>query len=178
MSQLEQFALLARYNAWMNAKLIDAARQLPAGALTQERGAFFGSILGTLNHLIVADTIWLKRFTHHPAGFAALASVAALPTPDGLNDIPCADLDSYIARRSVLDDALSGMVAALQPADLDVVLDYKNFKGIAMRKAFAPLLLHVFNHQTHHRGQASTLFFQAGVDIGVTDLPMLIPDEV
>jgi len=178
MSLIDHFALLARYNAWMNAKIIDAARQLPMSTLLEDRGAFFGSIFGTLNHLIVADTVWLKRFMQHPAQFAALASLADLPQPNGLDDLPCANLDSYVTRRAVLDDALSGMVAALQPTDLEAILDYRNFKGVAMRKAFAPLLLHVFNHQTHHRGQASTLFFQAGIDIGVTDLPMLIPDAV
>ncbi|KAF0811799.1 hypothetical protein IGB42_03609 [Andreprevotia sp. IGB-42] len=177
MTFADHFILLARYNQWMNAKLIDAAGQLPEQALLQDRGAFFGSLFATLNHLIVADTMWLKRFINHPAQFAALTPVQALPQPASLDEIPCPDLASYAARRALLDDAISGMASALTDADLAHVLQYKNAKGIAGSKPFSALLVHLFNHQAHHRGQASTLFFQAGIDIGATDLPLLIPDQ-
>lgn len=64
------FALMAFYNQWMNAKVYDAASKLTAAELNEERGAFFGSIFGTLNHIVVADTIWLKRFATHPSSTA------------------------------------------------------------------------------------------------------------
>ena len=80
------------------------------------------------------------------------------------------------ARRLRLDAIIDAMAAELRPADLEQVLVYRNTRGQAFRKYFGSLLLHVFNHQTHHRGQASTLLTQAGVDIGVTDLLVLIPD--
>ena len=66
MERLEHIQLMAAYNQWMNDKLCAAARTLPADELKADRKAFFGSILGTLNHLIVADIIWLKRFARHP----------------------------------------------------------------------------------------------------------------
>ena len=68
----DTFKLLASYNEWMNAKIYDAAGSLPYSELTADRGAFFGSVLGTLNHLVVGDRIWLRRFSSHPANHAAL----------------------------------------------------------------------------------------------------------
>jgi uncharacterized damage-inducible protein DinB len=176
MSERENFVLLGQYNAWMNAKLYEAAAALPADALNADRGAFFGSIIGTLNHIVAGDTIWLRRFAMHPARFAALQPLLALPAPDGLTATFSTDLATLHAHRKQLDATIRELLAALSDADLEHVLDYKNTKGVGSQKRFGSLLLHFFNHQTHHRGQASTLLSQAGVDIGVTDLLMLLPN--
>ncbi len=178
MSTPGQVALMASYNEWMNARLYEAAARLPAEELARERGAFFGSILGTLNHLAVGDTIWLKRFATHPAKPAALEPVRALPDPAALNQILFADLAGLKARRDLLDAAIRGWAEALTREDLEQVLEYANTKGVKSRKRFASLVQHFFNHQTHHRGQATTLLFQAGQDVGVTDLLALIPNEI
>ena len=85
MTEQSHFALLADYNQWMNRKLYAAAGTLDAEALARDRGAFFGSILGTLNHLVVADTIWLKRFAAHPAHARALDALAEVPSPTALD---------------------------------------------------------------------------------------------
>ncbi|MEN9538820.1 MAG: hypothetical protein RLZZ126_1055, partial [Pseudomonadota bacterium] len=77
-------SLMAEYNRWMNQRVYAAAATLPAVALTAERGAFFGSILGTLNHIAVGDTIWLRRFARYPAGFASLVTLADVPHPTSL----------------------------------------------------------------------------------------------
>ena len=175
MARIEQFRLLARYNTWMNGRLYDAAATLPAAALAENRGAFFGSILGTLEHLVVADTLWLKRFAAHPAAVEALASIVALPSPTALDQIQFGALEPLRVRRDLLDGAIEALVAGLGEADLDLPLAYRNSKGAASTRHFGLLLTHFFNHQTHHRGQATTLFSQAGVDVGVTDLLTLIP---
>ena len=172
----QQIVLLARYNAWMNAKLYDAAATLPPAALALDRGAFFGSIIGTLNHLVVADTIWLKRFAVHPPQHPALDPVRQLPSPAGLDAVLFTDLTALRQRRTLLDEAITTWAAALTAEDLATNLDYATTKGVARSKNFAALLLHLFNHQTHHRGQATTLLAQAGVDVGVSDLVALIPD--
>ena len=78
MSFTPAFAHLAADNQWMNRKLYNAAAVLPDEALMQHRGAFFGSLFGTLSHLVVADTLWLQRLAQHPPGFATLQAVAAL----------------------------------------------------------------------------------------------------
>lgn len=72
MNLREHAVLMAAYNRWMNDKVYAAAAQLPHEAIAADRGAFFGSILGTLNHLLVADQVWLHRFAAHPSRFAAL----------------------------------------------------------------------------------------------------------
>ena len=174
-SELVHFQLLADYNAWMNVKLYQAAASLPAAELAAERGAFFGSLLGTLNHLVAADTIWLGRFARLPAQHSALDPVRAMPAPAGLTAIYSADLAHLTAQRVRLDAIINTWVAQLEQADLDAVLAYQNTKGVAFQRRLSGVLLHFFNHQTHHRGQASTLLSQAGVDIGVTDLLALIP---
>lgn len=176
MSERAQIVLLGEYNEWMNAKLVAAAAGLTPDALNADRGAFFGSIMGTLNHIVAGDTIWLRRFAMHPARHAALQPVLDLPAPDGLAAIYSTDLAELAAHRKMLDALIRQWVAALVDADLEHVLAYKNTKGVPSQKRFGSLVLHFFNHQTHHRGQASTLLSQAGVDIGVTDLLVLVPD--
>lgn len=165
---------MARYNLWMNDKLLAAAARLPAGEVVTERQAFFGSILGTFNHLLVADIIWLKRFTAHPAGFSALGQVSALPDPQTLRQTLCASLDDLAPVRRMVDQAVFDWVAGLHEADLDVTLHYVNTAGVEAVRDFHALLVHFFNHQTHHRGQTTTLLSQAGVDVGTTDLLALV----
>ncbi len=170
-------ALLASYNAWMNIKLFEAASKLSAQELAQDRNAFFGSILGTLNHLIVADTIWLKRFATQPSALAALDPIRGLPILSSLDAMPFDDLTEWFGHRQILDSVIRGWTAELSEADLNHVLHYANTKGVAFKRRVGDLLLHFFNHQTHHRGQITTLLSQAGVDVGVTDLLALVADE-
>jgi uncharacterized damage-inducible protein DinB len=174
---LDHFRLLAQYNQWMNEKLYQAAASLPVAELSPDRGAFFGSILGTLNHLVVGDTIWLKRFAAHPGRHAALDPVRHLPMPAALDQLLFADLASLAQRRQALDMVILEWVNSLSDTDLAHSLAYNNTKGEAFRRRFSALLLHFFNHQTHHRGQVTTLLSQAGQDIGTTDLLTLIPAE-
>ena len=172
----EDIVLLATYNATMNTRLYAAAAALPKDALAADRGAFFGSIMGTLNHIVAGDTIWLRRFMGHAAGFSSLQAMADVPAPAGLAHIYSDDLDTLLEHRMRLDAIISALAAEVSDADLAQVLTYRNSRG-ECRKHFGSLLLHLFNHQTHHRGQASTLLSQAGVDIGVTDLLELIPEQ-
>jgi len=175
MSGTAHITLLARYNEWMNNKLYEAAATLPAEQLAADRGAFFGSLLATLNHIAVADTIWLKRIGTHPSFATALASVAALPAPAALDQLLFDALPALRERRIWLDRLILDWTAGLADADLDAVISYRRMNE-ANNRQLRLLLLHFFNHQTHHRGQATTLLSQAGVDVGVTDLLMLVPE--
>ena len=176
MSQLAHFQLLARYNAWMNDKLFAAAGQLSAQALSEDRGAFFPSILATLNHSAVADIIWLKRFAEHPACHELRGAISDLQRPTALDQLLFDSLAPLHALRSRLDGHISDWVSTLREPDLEHVLAYANMQGVPAQRPYASLMLHFFNHQTHHRGQASTLLHQAGQNIGVTDLLALIAD--
>lgn len=174
LNRLDHLQLMATYNQWMNEKLCVAAATLDAEALSADRKAFFGSILGTLNHLLVGDIIWLKRFAQHPAGFAALDIIRGLRDPQSLNEQVFNSLAGLAEQRKQVDQAIIEWTAELQEDDLDVVLHYTNTAGIAAARDFYGLLIHFFNHQTHHRGQATTLLTQAGVDVGSTDFLGLI----
>lgn len=169
--------LMASYNKWMNVKVFDAAAKLTAEELAADKGAFFGSLLGTLNHIANGDTIWLRRFATHPANYAELEPVRQLPPPTSLAQVQFTDLAALRERRILLDDATVAWADTVKAADLDHVLHYVNSRGEVGDKHFFSLVMHFFNHQTHHRGQATTLLSQAGIDVGVTDLLMLIPNQ-
>ncbi|MDQ7730609.1 DinB family protein [Halomonas sp. SpR8] len=176
--QLQQhFKLMATYNERMNAQVYDTASKLGTAELIEDRGAFFGSIYSTLNHIVVADTMWLKRFATHPSSTATLAVMVALPMPERLNQIMFDDLDGLKVHRQWLDSVIINWIEALTDEDLSTTLSYHNSKGIASTRRYSSLIYHFFNHQTHHRGQVSTLLSQAGLDIGVTDLLALISEE-
>ena len=172
----ELAALMAHYNRWMNERLYAAAATLPEAELVTDRQAFFGSILATLNHIAVADTIWLHRFAEHPAAFASLQAIADVPRPASLRQPLATDLAGLRGYRVRLDALIERWVAELTAEHLRVDLDYTNMACIHSRRTFGLVLQHFFNHQTHHRGQVSTLLFQAGVDVGVTDLLAVIPE--
>jgi len=171
-----RLALLAPYNRWMNRRLYDAAATLSHEALVADRGAFFGSILGTLNHLVVTDTIWLKRFAAAPDAPAALAVLDGTPMPTALDATPYATLPVLRERREWLDDVILQWAATLTPARLEASLTYTNTRGMGFTRDVLGVVTHLFNHQTHHRGQITTLLSQAGVDVGVTDLLAMPPD--
>lgn len=166
---------MAAYNQSMNENIYTAARSLPASELLADKKAFFGSILGTLNHIAVADTIWLKRFSTHSANYTALSQLS-LMEPTSLNQQLFSDIDSLYQYRMHLDKAIIQWVYSIKEPDLNVAITYKK-QNISSIKNFFSLLMHFFNHQTHHRGQVSTLLFQAGIDIGITDLLARIPNE-
>lgn len=167
--------LLASYNASMNERLYAAAATLPKEVLNADRGAFFGSVMGTLNHIVAGDTIWLRRFMGHPSDLRSLRAMAGIPAPGGLAHIYSDELGVLLAHRRRLDTIIGELAGEVSDADLAQPLVYRNARG-GFRKQFGSLLLHLFNHQTHHRGQATTLLSQAGVDVGVTDLLEWIPE--
>lgn len=173
-NRIEHIALMATYNQWMNRKVYDAASTLTHAQLTLDRQAFFGSILGTLNHLMLGDTVWLKRFAEHPAHFAALAPLNGIATPGDLKQLAFANLAELSAHRAWLDQLIIDWANSLHESHLDQRLRYHNMRGVAAEKPFFGLLVHFFNHQAHHRGQVTTLLSQAGVDVGITDLLALI----
>lgn len=172
----DTFTLLASYNEWMNTKVYAAAAALPYEELVADRGAFFGSILRTLNHLVVGDRIWLRRFASHPSNHAALKPLGALPLPSSLDEVLYTDLDALSEHRKMLDGVIRSWAESLNEDDLNHVLRYTTMKGVVGNKRFSDLVMHFFNHQTHHRGQVSTLLHQAGKDVGATDLLLLIPN--
>lgn len=161
--------VMARYNRWMNEKLYAVAAELTDAERKQDRGAFFGSIHRTLNHLLVADRIWLGRFT------AAALEEGELG-PGGIRALDqelFADFDELRRERAATDDALDAFVATLTAEKLAADLRYVR-RGVVNAFPLWHAVAHAFNHQTHHRGQVTTLLVQAGRDPGVTDLVAML----
>lgn len=143
---LERYRMFAAYNAWCNQRLYDTAAKLSDADYRKDRGAFFKSVHGTLNHLLVGDRIWMKRFTGEGE------------FPPSLDAILHDDFYSLRAARETEDRRISGYVDKLDGAALAGALQYRtvvNPKTVTQPLVFA--LDHFFNHQTHHRGQAHAL---------------------
>jgi uncharacterized damage-inducible protein DinB len=177
MSMLRQYRLLGHYNRLMNSRLYGSAALLPERELHRDAGAFFRSVMGTLNHLLVGDVLWLKRFASHEPWATALSYVVQMPTPPSLDAQLFGDFQALREERGRVDDVITGWLAVLSEADLRDSLTYRSMAGQTFRKPVESLINHLFLHQVHHRGQVTTLLSQAGVDFGDTDLLELI-DEV
>ena len=178
MKAVEHLRILADYNAWMNARLLDSAERLSVAERRSDLGAFFGSIDATFNHLLIGDSIWLRRF-------ASDIGKAATFLRERQSDLaPGAPLDGQVAAdpaairrlRQEIDTVISGWVDLLDGAQLEHTLAYTNTQGRPFKRNLGALAVHFFNHQTHHRGQISTLLFQSGIDAGITDLLARIPE--
>jgi uncharacterized damage-inducible protein DinB len=176
MKSTDYVALMARYNRWMNDKLYTLVRDMPAAAVYEDRKAFFSSIFGTLDHIAFADMIWLKRFSAALGAPSALAALSAYPDATSMAVPLTKSLEELCKLRVVLDDAIDGWTATLDDEVLARPIDYRNMAGEPFTRSLFQLLMHFFNHQTHHRGQATTLFTQAGIEVGPTDLALLLPD--
>jgi len=173
---LDHLRALAHFNKAMNDKVYDAAGQLSEAAVEADKGAYFGSIFGTLNHLVVADTAWLKRFSAHPTSPAALQPLADVAWPDWYDTRMAATLEALSARRQTLDEIIIDWAHQLQESDMDHPLQYQNTQGESFCKPFGHLALHLFNHQIHHRGQATTLLSQQGIHVEGTGVLPFVED--
>tara|TARA_R110001592_G_scaffold179430_2_gene421048 strand:+ start:2161 stop:2697 length:537 start_codon:yes stop_codon:yes gene_type:complete len=172
----EHVYLMADYNQWMNQKIYEAVSSMAPETLHQDKGAFFGSIFASLNHICVADTLWLKRFSAVLQTYKAYEPISALPTPESLNTFLANNFNDLKDRRVLLDEALLELASFLTDEELLQPINYQNSKGVMANKTLFNLLMHLFNHQTHHRGQITTLLNQSGIDIGITDLVFIQPN--
>jgi uncharacterized damage-inducible protein DinB len=155
---------MSRYNAWQNQNLYSCAERLPDEARRQERGAFFGSIHGTLNHVLWADEIWMSRFCGTPR------PQAGIPESTGLR----AGWDELKRDRIAFDAGIIGWADTLDGEWL--AGDHGYYSGAVKRDIVKPrwlLVTHFFNHQTHHRGQVHCMLTQAGIRPSDTDLPFM-----
>jgi uncharacterized damage-inducible protein DinB len=168
---LLNYRWLARYNRWFNERLYDACERLSDEERRRDRGAFFGSVHGTLNHLVWADRVWLRRFAAQGVTFPSLSEeVLMLPAGASYGTVLHENWAALRSARAQLDGAIESWMGEM-PADFPLaIMRYANTAGIAREHPAWRALTHFFNHQTHHRGQLTTLLMQAGVDPGVTDM--------
>jgi uncharacterized damage-inducible protein DinB len=168
---------MAKYNTRMNKQILSVTEHLNHEILNENKGAYFHSIIGTLNHILIGDIIWLTRFNFHSENYKSLKDVIALPKPKGLNDILFSEIKPFTHARSTIDSAIIQWLSVdVNEMDFRRNLEYSNTKGIKSSRNFGELVSHLFNHQTHHRGQISTLLNQMGYDLGSTDYLLDIPE--
>ena len=171
------YQLLASYNQRMNQQVYAASSKLDKTAIEKDAGAYFGSVIGSLNHIMVGDLFWLTRFREHSERYKALYKLEFYPLPVSLNQILYDNLEALGKARSEIDNIVIDWISETKDSDFDEVFSYTNSKGKTFRKMFSSVVGHFFNHQTHHRGQVSTLLNQFGEDVGVTDFIVDIPQE-
>jgi len=168
---------MARYNQWVNQRLFEKVKLLPAAEIAKDRGAFFGSILGTLNHILVADMFWLRRFSSSRHCRDALTPIREMTMPTSLRDILFDDIQALRTKREEMDALILDFSQIWDDEILASPICYRNMAGEKHQQPLGSLLQHLFNHQTHHRGQVTTLLFQAGVAPEATDLIMMLMEE-
>ena len=170
-THLSQFRLMAQYNTWANDRLYALAASLTEEERQRNLGAFFQSVHGTLNHLLVGDRAWLGRFsTSTPHRFQTLQTAKRL-VDYSLRQILYADFAELRQERAETDEAIAAWMQELEPDMLLARMQYRNAtRQIERDHALWFGLAHFFNHQTHHRSQATTLVHQLGKDYGTTDL--------
>jgi uncharacterized damage-inducible protein DinB len=155
----QHFQMFAAYNQWANQVLFDASWQVPDEDYRLDRGAAFKSLHGTLNHMLVADRVWLKRFTGDG------------DAPSKLDAILYDDLALLRVAREAEDARIRRWIDDLTDEDLEGRFTYTTIVDTrTVSQRLAPALAHFFNHQTHHRGQASGILTGFGEEAPVMDL--------
>lgn len=154
----DHFEQFASYNRWANARLYEAAFALPDDDYRRNVGAFFRSMHGTLNHLVLTDRIWMKRLTGEG------------DHPDRLDAILYEDRSELARARAAEDDRIVRYIASLDDATISGTLRYANSSGKQYEQSRGSILAHLFNHQTHHRGQAHTILSICGREPPSLDL--------
>ena len=139
---VDQFKQLAAYNKWANSRLYAAVLDLSEPAYRLHIGVFFGSLHGTLNHLLLTDRLWLKRLTGEG------------DHPNRLDAILYEDRMELARARIAEDERLITLIEKYDEAALRGLHSYKTTSGMPQSQVLGDILMHLFNHQTHHRGQA------------------------
>ena len=143
---ISRYQMFARYNAWCNERLYEAAATVPDADYRADRGAFFKSLHGTLNHLLVGDRLWMRRFT------------GAGEVPASLDAILYVDFEALRAARRSEDTRIVRYIDRLSEADLNGSIRFRTVVNPqVIEQTLSPALDHFFNHQTHHRGQTHAL---------------------
>ncbi|MGB3509906.1 MAG: DinB family protein [Microcoleaceae cyanobacterium] len=159
MNTTDYFQRLSQYNQWMNEKNYQICASIPDAMRREDKGAFFNSIHGTLNHILLADKLWLSRFQNYTFEFESLRQELIT------------EFDLLWEERQKTDQEIHNYINSLTAEKLVESLTFTSRSQ--KRECTFPLwhlLLHFFNHQTHHRGQLTTLISQCSKDFGVTDL--------
>jgi uncharacterized damage-inducible protein DinB len=175
-SLAKNFSMLARYNQRMNEQLLTCCLALPKVSLEKETHSFFPNIISYWNHLIFGDVILLGRLAANGVAHLSVEDMALFPTPESPQDIYYHTLSDLAPIRRQLDQLIIRFCTQLTEDDCNQFITYTSTEGEAITKAVADVTQHIFNHQTHHRGQLTCVLSQCGVNYGCMDLPIIVPE--
>lgn len=170
----DHYRRYARYNAWLNQSLLEASLSLPKSEQDKDQNIFFQSLTGSWNHIMVGDLLWLNRLAKI---FPILDDqMDQWPKPTKLNQMLYSNLEDLTKPRQQLDELIIQWCDFLRESDCEDRLQYHNSQEELQVRPLPDVLQHLFNHQTHHRGQISAVLSQLGIDYGTTDF-IAMPDD-
>ena len=174
MSLAKNFVMLAHYNQRINKQLLDVCSKLPNSKLHQQTHSFFPNIISYWNHILFGDLILLNRVAKISTTSLSTSSLVAFPTPVAPTDIYSHELTEFAEIRSELDKLLIDYCNSLTEQEVSSILSYKTTEGDDVTKPLSDVMQHLFNHQTHHRGQLTCILSQLGQNYGCMDLPVVV----
>jgi uncharacterized damage-inducible protein DinB len=159
------FQAFARYNGSVNQSILELVEPLKKDQIMMKTKAYYPSIFETLLHNLIADLNWLRRYRDALKENKALNNGKPLSLEEkGLRKEFESDYTKFFQYRKQVDELMIQFVNELDESKMDLVIKYKNYKGEEIEKELWKTLLHLFNHQTHHRGQVSVLLDLIGID--------------
>ena len=176
MNLASNFKMLSIYNLRMNAQLLECCNKLPPEKLTVDTKTFFPSIISYWNHLMFGDLIMMNRLAINEIGSLTTIDLDPFPKPVSTKDTYYDNLSDIENVRARIDNLIFEWCSALTDKDCEQSLTYRTTEGKEISRRVSDVIQHMFNHETHHRGQLTCILSFNGVDYGCTDLPMIVPE--
>lgn len=170
------YRMLALYNQRMNAQLLEVCEKLSIEQLNQETHSFFPTVMAHWNHILFGDLIMLQRLVANEIYHLSDNQRNELPTAKRIHDTFVTTLDELKILRTTVDQIYVDMTKTFTDDMCQQQVTYITTEGNEMKRNVGEFCQHIFNHQTHHRGQLTAILAQLGMDFGCTDLPMIVPE--
>lgn len=174
MSLAQNFKMMSLYNQRVNSQLMAHCLPLSQEKLEKETHSFFPHIISYWNHLLFGDLILLTRLASNEIGLLSSVDFTSFPSPKSPKDIYYSNISDIAALRHQLDKLLIQYCSSLTEDECSKSMTYTTTEGVVINKLVADVMQHMFNHQTHHRGQLTCILSQLGIDYGCMDLPEIV----
>ncbi len=171
------FRMLALYNQRMNKQLLAVCSKLTHKQLHQNTSSFFPTIMAHWNHILFGDLIMLQRLVVNELVSVEATVLAKLPVSKSVSDTFASNLDELSELRELVDSIYIEITNQFTSKSYSQIVRYTTTEGLVIERTVGQFCQHIFNHQTHHRGQLTCLLSQCGLDFGCTDLPIVVPEE-
>jgi len=168
--------MMSLYNQRMNSQLMGHCLTLSSDMLEKDSHSFFPNIISYWNHILFGDLILIGRLALNNIAKLSPLDLSAFPKPVSPQDVYHTNLRDIASLRSQIDELIIRYCNNLTEEDCDKVITYTTTEGDAITKAVADITQHIFNHQTHHRGQLTCVLSQLGIDYGCMDLPVIVSE--